>query len=75
MVFGVDTNGLSSVLMVTAELLSRVDLIPKSSLKLVWIFRSFVLLTTIPTSCPELGVQLPLSHARGFLRIFLELTS
>ena len=75
MVSGVDTNRLSSVLMVTAELLSRVDLIPKSSVKLVWIFQSFVLQTTIPTSCPELGVQLPLSHARGFLRIFLELTS
>ena len=28
-----------------------------------------------PNSCPEYGVQLPWSHARGFLRIFLELTT
>ena len=28
-----------------------------------------------PNRCPEYGVQLPLSHARGFLRIFSELTT
>ena len=37
--------GLRAVLMTTAELLSRVVLIPKLDVKLVWIFQSFVLQT------------------------------